>query len=469
MVPKFVKKFDFRGIYGTDITDRDSYYLGLALSKTLTPKKVLIGWDTRVSSKNLALRFMTAINNQNIAIAYLPQCPIDYVTAGANALDFDLSVMFTGSHNPWNWTGLLMHTKGGNSIQGTLVDTIVQNFHDAEKQPYKEQNASLTDFENVTETIETLYAEKLQSLIPLSEIQPFSVLVDIGDGSGDKALTLLEKLLPQVTFTRINNRDLYDETSSHTADPSNIENMQDLIKEVQRNSYDCGFAFDSDADRVLGVDEKGTYLNGSLLGSTIVASLDLLKSTDTKFGYAVDCGPSFHNTVVTLNEKHDRNYRVQPLPVGRSLMRKMLTDKTIDVGIENVGHFYTKDFFMTDSGVFTLAVILYWMSKNGALSTLFEKYPDGMREQTFLPLSENTTDVAGQVLKKLKELYPQRTINTIDVDGIRYEVGENNTITTWFAMRTSGYEAIQKYFFGSLNKDIFRTLKEVVDSLIKKE
>lgn len=469
MVPKFVKKFDFRGIYGTDITDQDSYYLGLSLFTTLTPKKILIGWDTRISSKNLAMRFMTAMHNKSVEISYIHECPIDYVTAGANALDFDLSVMFTGSHNPWNWTGLLMHTKGGNSIQGTLVDTIVQNFHDAEKQPYKEQNASLTDFENVTETIETLYAEKLHSLIPLSEIKPCSVLVDIGDGSGDKALTLLEKLLPQATFTRINNRGLYDETSSHTADPSNIENMQDLIKEVQRNSYDCGFAFDSDADRVLGVDEKGTYLNGSLLGSAMISSLALLQSTDTKFGYAVDCGPSFHNTVITLNEKNDKNYRVQPLPVGRSLMRKMLTDKTIDVGIENVGHFYTKDFFMTDSGVFTLAIILYWMSKNGALSSLSVKYPDGMREQTFLPLSENTTDVAGQVLKKLKELYPQQTINTIDVDGIRYEVGENNTITTWFAMRTSGYEAIQKYFFGSLNKDIFRTLKEVVDSLIKKK
>src|SRR5690242_16660158 len=105
MVPPFVKKFDFRGIYNKDITNADGYYLGLALAKVMPLKKVLIGWDTRDSSKHLAFHFMTAMVENNVRISYMDKCPIDYVTAGANAFDFDLSIMFTGSHNPWDWTG----------------------------------------------------------------------------------------------------------------------------------------------------------------------------------------------------------------------------------------------------------------------------------------------------------------------------------------------------------------------------
>ncbi|MBP9719349.1 MAG: hypothetical protein KBD46_02680 [Candidatus Levybacteria bacterium] len=457
MIPPFVKKFDFRGVYNTDITDRDSYYLGLALSQTLSPKKVLIGWDTRLSSKQLALRFMNALKTKGVTVVYTNECPIDYVTAGANALAVDLSVMFTGSHNPWNWTGLLMHTKGGESITGILVEEILKNYTDVQNEPYVGENTPLSDFENITETLETLYTEKLKTLIPLKEIKPFSILVDIGDGSGDKALKLLEKLLPYVTFEKINNRGVYDADSSHTADPSNLENMQDLITGMKEKSYDAGFAFDSDADRVLGVDETGNYLNGSLLGSAIVDVFSKLQFADTKFGYAVDCGVSFYNTV-----KQHKNCTVQPLPVGRSLMRNMIKDNTIDVAIENVGHFYIRDFFMTDSAVFTIAVLLYWMSTNGSISSLAEKHPDGQREQLFVPLSETSNAVSALVFKKLQELYPNQEIKKIEVDGIRFEVKEKNELHTWFSMRQSGYEKIQKYFFGSLNKETFGTLQKTI-------
>ena len=184
-------------------------------------------------------------------------------------------------------------------------------------------------------------------------------MVDLGDGSGTVSLSLVEKLLPQVTFSRLNDRKVYDDTSSHIADPSEIANMTDLMSALKSGTYDAGFAFDSDADRVLAVDEKGNYLNGSLYGSAMTDVFALLNSSNQKVGYAVDCGPSLYNTVASLTNTN-RLFFVTAIPVGRSIIRQMIRDGKIDVGVENVGHFYLRNFFMTDSGAFALVLLLYW-------------------------------------------------------------------------------------------------------------
>lgn len=465
MIPSFVKKFDFRGEYGKEINDIDAYYLGLALNKTLSLRKVLIGWDTRRSSKNLAFNFLQALSNRNIEISYMDKCPIDYITSASFVFDFDLSVMFTGSHNPWTWTGLLMHTKGGESVQGDVVKKILNNYYECLKESYRNKNFDLSEFKNLYNETERIYGKKIKYLIPLAQIKEMKVVVDLGDGSGSKSLSLLEKLLPQVKFIRINDRNVYDEESSHTADPSNVDNMKDLISTVESGQYDCGFAFDSDADRILAVDENGKYINGSLLGSAHISSFINSGNSDKLFGYAVDCGFSTHDCIYKLMHETKNKLFVKPIPIGRSIIRQMLREGKLNLGVENVGHFYSKDFFMTDSGVFSIAVVLYWISVNGPLSTLRMKYPDGLRGQIFLPVLNESQIIS--LCNDINKLFDKKKFEKIDVDGIRYEFYEGSYITTWYAIRKSGYEQITKCYFGSRDESKFEFLKEKFQKLIK--
>lgn len=462
-IPPFVKKFDFRGEYGKEIKDEDAFYLGLALAKTIPLKKILIGWDTRESSRNLAINFITSLENKNIEISYLECCPIDYVTAASSVFDFDLSIMFTGSHNPWTWTGLLMHTKGGNSIQGKTVEKIVVNYYSSLSEPYLKPELQFSEFKNFYPEIEVVYEERIKSLIPTSEINELEVLIDIGDGSGTKSLDLLGTILPQVKFTKMNTRSTYDNSSPHTADPSEIKNMNQLISAVKNGKYSLGAAFDSDADRMLAVDENGEYLNGSYLGSVHIESLTQLNTTDHEFGYAVDCGPSVVNCVTEINRKQNKNIVIKPIPIGRSLVRQLLREKKLDFGIENVGHFYSKDFFMTDSGVFSLAIILYWISKNGPLSTLLTKYPDGFRGQVFIPIlnGEKINKLIEDINSNIGIANPKK----IENDGIRYEFYENDFLNCWYTIRKSGYEEITKCYFGALDESKFNFLKEKFESV----
>lgn len=464
-LPPFVKKFDFRGVYGQDITDRDGFLLGKAMLQTFSPRKILIGYDTREASQLLARHFVNAFSNTDIELFYLPQCPIDYVTAAAFTYDFDFSIMFTGSHNPWDWTGLLIHLKKGDSLQGEMVDKIIDGYYLAAEENTTEVAYNLECLKDFTLEIEKLYRSKIETTIPLTMMKPLKVLVDIGDGSGSKGLEVLQTLLPQVTFKMINNRKLYDAKSPHIADPSEIKNMQDVIKGVMSGEFDCGFAFDSDADRVLGVDENGAYLNGSMLGSAMAEAIILAGSSDTQMGYAVDCGIAFHNAIVSLKADY-RDLSVKTIPVGRSILRKMVRDREVDFAIENVGHFYMKDFFMTDSGVFSIALILYWMSINGALSTLSSKYPDGIREQKFVPLPENQSEIMDKIEETFVTNYGKDSVIKSAVDGLRFEMYTGKTMQSWFATRKSGYEPIQKYFYGSLDDKQFENLKNIVTGII---
>ncbi len=463
--PPFVKKFDFRGIYGKDIFDRDAFYVGLSLVEVLKPKKVLLGWDTRSSSKQLALNMIEALKDKSVDICFLDKVPIDYVTAGAYACDFDVSIMFTGSHNTWEWTGMLIHIKGGRSLDGELVKKVVERYKDfLMTNSYKEPDVKLTEFKNFAPDIEKIYSDKIKSLIPLSEITSQKVIIDIGDGSGSKSLALLEKLLPQVTFERLCDRQLYDQDSKHTADPSEIKNMEHIMSEMKDKDFSAGFVFDSDGDRVLALDSDLNLLNGSVLSSALIQCFSMLSLPDKKVGYAVECGPSFYNTVVDLNKTNVEPISITPIPVGRSIVRGMVFDSKIDFGFENVGHFYIKDFFMTDSAVFVLACVLYWASMNGSLSKLIKLHPDGSRFQTSKKLSPETDSYNAQIEAEVLQKYENSDIQKITVDGVRLEILKDGYMRAWIAFRKSGYEAIEKYYSGALDLSEATYLRELIDT-----
>ncbi len=463
-VPPFVKKFDFRGIYGEDLKDEDAYYLALALKIVYNPKKILLGWDTRASSKTLALNFMQALINTDIEISYLDRVPIDFVTASARAFTFDLSIMFTGSHNPWNWTGLLMHKKGGASIEGDIVNDIVTEYHNAKRASYIKPAIDLRHYQNFELDIERVYRERLKKLLPLNEFLPKKVLVDLGDGP-TKALDILIELLPQATFDKINSRGVYDENTPHTADPAKVENVEQARGEVLAKKYDCAFIFDSDGDRTLALDEKGAYINGSTFASGIVPTANVLGMSTQNVGYAVECGPALYNTLVDINKTAVKKINIEPIPVGRSRVRSRLFDGKIDIGVENVGHFYIKDFFMTDSAVFAMALMLFWMTQNGPLSKLPERHPDGKRAQESRPRIDE-----GHAEENIEKEFTKSFANTkkITVDGVRLEDFKDEYMNSWYAMRHSGYEPIDKYYFGALNEEDYKSLEDIFSQLANK-
>jgi phosphomannomutase len=258
----------------------------------------------------------------------------------------------------------------------------------------------------------------------------------------------------------VNDRQVYDADTPHQADPSEIEHMQQLIDTVKTKSLHCGFAFDSDADRVLAIDEKGGYINGSLYAGALVDVMSILNCKLDAVGYAVEIGPAFYNTVADLNISVDKKIKISPIPVGRSIVRQLVREDSVDLGIENVGHFYIYDFFRTDSGAFALLMMLYWMSLNGKLSKLYTRHPDGQRAQGSVPLSDENETKIHTLVNEIKNHFATNEVRLIDVDGVRLEIYNGGKMQSWCAVRKSGYEKKEKYYFGSTDPSDFEYLTE---------
>lgn len=455
-------KFDIRGKYGVDIFDKDSFFIAKAVQKLIPLQKILIGWDSRPISKNLALNFISGLENKvGIQIEYMPECPIEYVTVGANTYSYDFSVMFTGSHNPYDWTGLLMHTKGGSSVQGELMKNIISEYEKLLDDEYNFQNPKLENYIDVTKSIENIYTDKIKKLVDIDSIKKFKIVVDCSDGTGSKCLTLFEKLFPQINVVRLNDRNLYDVNTAHIADPSNIECMKDLLKYMDNNlDTIIGFAFDSDADRILAIDDDGNYLNGSILGGIISNALrSIVKKDEFNLGYAVECGLSIKNANI-----ENKGLNIYPIPVGRSVIREMLRKEKLDFGVENVGHFYYKDFFQTDSSIFSIILILLWLSKGNKFSQVLFDYPDGYRGQGTAGLSSPLNLNKEKLIEEISSTYTNT--KKYYVDGVRIEIYNGEKMTGWFSVRQSGYEKIIKYYYGSADKKEFQELNNILQKYI---
>ena len=77
---------------------------------------------------------------------------------------------------------------------------------------------------------------------------------------------------------------------NHPADPSNLDNLQEIIKLVQDNNLDFGVAFDGDADRAVFIDDVGKVVSGSMM-TTLIADYLSENNDNLKVVYNVNVSP----------------------------------------------------------------------------------------------------------------------------------------------------------------------------------
>ena len=81
---------------------------------------------------------------------------------------------------------------------------------------------------------------------------------------------------------------------NHPADPSDSENLVELVKLVQKNKYEFGVAFDGDADRAVFSDNQGNIISGSIM-TAIISDWLLEKREMIKVVHNVNVPPTVVN------------------------------------------------------------------------------------------------------------------------------------------------------------------------------
>jgi phosphomannomutase/phosphoglucomutase len=244
------KAYDIRGIIDRTLTNDLVAEIGKALGSESLDQgvdTVVIGRDGRLSGPALAHSLANGFQAVGVNVIDIGQVPTPALYFATKEFATGTGVQVTGSHNPPEYNGLKMMING-TTLSGELIQKIKQRVID---QDFKHGAGTLEQ----REILET-YCNRIVDDVKLA--RPLKVVIDCGNGVGGGVAPRLFKELGCETT------ELFCEVDgtfpNHHPDPSQLENLQDLIHAVKETGADFGMAFDGDADRLGVVSSAGDVI-----------------------------------------------------------------------------------------------------------------------------------------------------------------------------------------------------------------
>ena len=242
------RAYDIRGVVTTDLRPDIVFLIGRALA-TLYPtcQQVVVGRDGRLSSQDLADQLIAGLRAGGTDVIDVGEVPTPVLYYATHALKTGSGLMVTGSHNPPEYNGIKM-VMAEKTLFGDLIQEIFNCI----------QTNDFCTGSGALEKIDVLddYVSVISQDITLQ--RPLKIAIDCGNGvAGPAALKLFAQLGCEVTPLYC---DVDGTFPNHHPNPSELDNLKDLINSVCEKQLDLGLAFDGDGDRVGIVDETGEVL-----------------------------------------------------------------------------------------------------------------------------------------------------------------------------------------------------------------
>jgi phosphomannomutase/phosphoglucomutase len=244
------RTYDIRGVVGRTLTTAIVREVGRALGSLGREKGAptfAVCRDGRLSGPEFVDALAAGINAAGADVIDIGMAPTPLAYFAAHHLGCGSCVAVSGSHNPPDYNGLKMVVAGetlyGEAVQG-LRERIEQQRFTAGRG--KRTSANVLD----------AYVERIASDVKLA--RPFRLAIDCGNGvAGMLAPRLYRRLGCEVT-------ELYCEVDgrfpNHHPDPSQPENLQEVIEVLRTSSCEIGLAFDGDGDRLGVVTKDGEII-----------------------------------------------------------------------------------------------------------------------------------------------------------------------------------------------------------------
>jgi phosphomannomutase / phosphoglucomutase len=337
--PQIFREYDIRGRVGLDLDAEVVELLGRAIGTLWTrrgERQACVGRDCRKSSPELRDALIRGILSTGVEVLDVGVCPTPLVYFALKHYNRPAGVMVTGSHNPAEYNGLKISSRGS-----TIFGDDIQELRELIKQGRFERG------EGRLETGEIIGPYKEYCLKQVKISRPLRVVVDAGNGTGGVvAVPILRKM-------GMNVHALYCEMDgafpNHHPDPTVVENLTALCEKVKETGADVGLAFDGDADRLGAVVLDGgqpRILWGDEL--MILFSRDLLaQSPGAAIVGEVKCSKNLYDEI------ERRGGRPIMWKAGHSLIKAKMREENALLGGEMSGHLFFADrYFGYDDAVY---------------------------------------------------------------------------------------------------------------------
>ncbi|MCP3678829.1 MAG: phosphomannomutase/phosphoglucomutase [Gammaproteobacteria bacterium] len=416
------RAYDIRGIVDNNITAEGFHQLGQALASEAIAhgqSQMIVGRDGRLSGPTLTQALIAGILSTGCDVIDIGQAPTPLLYFATHILSANCGAVVTASHNPAEYNGLKM-VIDGERLSGERI----QKLHQASSAGQFAQGQGKLQQENVIER----YIDHICHHIKLA--RPLKVVIDCGHGvAGDLAPRLYRQLGCDVI-------ELFCEVDgnfpAHHPDPTQVENLTDLIAAVKSHHADVGIALDGDGDRLGIVTDKGEIIWPDR--QMILYSMDLLqRHPGATVVYDVKSTQHLERAI--------RQMGGHPImsKTGHSFVEAKIRESGALLAGEMSGHLFFNDdnWFGFDDGLYSGIRLLDILAKQQkSSSALFAEIPDSINTPE-LAIKVNETEKFS-LMEKIQSQLHFDGAERVTIDGLRINFPNNS----WGLIRASNTSPI---------------------------
>lgn len=341
---KYFKTDGIRGVFGaSDLSVELILKVGYSFD-IFNENKVLIGYDTRYSSKIIlqALKYALEISGKTV---------FDYGVISTPALEYltkkkrTIGIMITASHNDFTYNGLKIIYKGhklDDSLKEKLEKRMEENHKPVKIGSYRENKCP----KNYFKFFDSIKIKK-----------KYKIVFDLANGSMCFLNDYLKKRFPDAIM--INN-----EPNGFNINDECGALYPELARKIMiDNDYDIAVSFDGDGDRAIIILKNGKILNGDLLLYFFATELKMknkLKNNTVIYSLIANRG--------ITNVLEENNIKVKFVNVGDENISSEIKNGVASLGGEKSGHIIFNKKYNYSCGLTTILKFLSMLNEKAIIN-----------------------------------------------------------------------------------------------------
>lgn len=363
-----------RGVANRELTPELVTALGRAAARVLGPERpFLVARDTRRSGPMLEAALVAGLCAEGagaLRAGVLPTPGLAYLAQ----LRESPAAMISASHNHFADNGVKLFAPGGRKIPDERERRVEEELRNlAVEMPTTELAGADVGFDRgVTDGL-ARYVRHLVRALEGRRLDGLHVVLDCGHGAAfEVAPRAFEELGARVEVRNARPNGTNINAGCGSTDPGGLQQA------VMDTGADAGLAFDGDADRVIGVDERGELVDGDQMLAAL--ALDFRDRGRLR-------GDAVVATVMSnLGLRRALEHRAVTLvetPVGDRHVLAALEAQGLSLGGEQSGHLICTDLATTGDGTLTGILLLDAVVRSGkslsALASVVVRLPQVLR------------------------------------------------------------------------------------------
>lgn len=380
-VARHMKFFGTDGIRGkaneNPITPEMALRCGRAIAAVLgksasTPRRVVIGKDTRVSGTMLESAMASGLASAGFEVLLAGVVPTPAIAHLTTAKSCAAGVMITASHNPFEDNGWKIFGHDGYKLNDALEQEVEDFLLADPAQGLTASSGPVGHIVSLTDAAND-YIDHLTKAAGALSLNGLTLVIDAGHGAGyHVAPQVFRRLGAEVILTHA------EPTGTNINQQCGALYPDIAAALVREHGADLGVSLDGDADRAIFSDTTGQPVSGDRIMALIALALHQRGALR---------GEAIAVTVMSNLGLHaamkNAGIRVITTGVGDRQVIEALRQHQHSFGGENSGHLIFADHATTGDGILSALQVLRLVKESGSslqqLAECMEEYPQQLR------------------------------------------------------------------------------------------